>query len=62
MEMFTLLNKLFPKFTKYAAIAVLFFPSPTFWSSGVLKDTFIYGAALWSVYNFYQIFVYKKIF
>ena len=59
-KMFTLLNKLFPKFTKYAAIAVLFFPSPTFWSSGVLKDTFIYGAALWSVYNFYQIFVYKK--
>jgi hypothetical protein len=59
-KMFILLNKLFPNFTKYAAIAVLFFPSPTFWSSGILKDTFIYGAMLWSIYNFYQIFVYKK--
>lgn len=59
-KMFTLLNKLFPHFTKFAAIALLFFPSPTFWSSGILKDTLIFGAALWSIYNFYQIFIYKK--
>ena len=40
--------------------AVLFLPSTVFWGSGIMKDTFTFGAACYSVYGLHQFFIQRK--
>lgn len=59
--------KLFLTFKTYApgienklAWAILYFPSPLFWSGGVSKDTFTYMATALFVYAAHEFFILKK--
>ncbi|WP_347158245.1 hypothetical protein [Pontibacter chitinilyticus] len=43
------LNQAFPRYKPAAVIAFLFFPSVVFWSSGVLKDSLLFGSMCWLI-------------
>lgn len=41
-------------------IAVIYLPSTLFWGSGIMKDTFAFGATCYAVYGLHQFFVERK--
>ena len=61
-KLFQLFVHLYPKTIKPLSIAILFIPSFVFWGSGIMKDTFVVGAACWITANFYAVFIQRKKF
>lgn len=59
-KLFSLFTRLYPIYTKYLAISILYIPSFVFWGSGIMKDTYIVGAVCWFTYNFYKIFIVRE--
>ena len=59
-KLFIVFCKLYPGMEKKFAIAILFFPSILFWSSGILKDTLTVAALGWIVYSFYNFAILHK--
>ncbi len=59
-KLFLFFYEQFPTLHKKFAIAILFFPTVVFWSSGVMKDTLCIAAIGWITYSFYEIFYRKK--
>jgi hypothetical protein len=51
---------LFPERRTLVAVAILFIPSVTFWSSGIVKDTFTYSFGLLFLVYFYKILFQHK--
>lgn len=49
-----------PKMHKQFAIAILYFPTVTFWSSGLLKDTICMASLGWLTYSLYQFFIKRQ--
>ncbi|MEO7524608.1 MAG: hypothetical protein ABIT58_10970 [Ferruginibacter sp.] len=50
----------YPQLHKPFAIAILYFPTFVFWSSGILKDPLCTGALGWVTYSLYGMFYLKK--
>ena len=50
----------YPEMHKQFAIAILYFPTFVFWSSGILKDPLCTGALGWITYSLYGMFYKKK--
>jgi hypothetical protein len=50
----------YPEARRELALAVLFLPSVSFWSSGLLKDTICFGAVGFLVYGVLNIFIKKR--
>ena len=50
----------YPEAKKALAICILFMPSLLFWGSGIMKDSYVLGAACWFSYNFYHVFIARK--
>ena len=50
----------YPDAKKALAICILFMPSLLFWGSGIMKDSYVLGAACWFSYNFYHVFITRK--
>ena len=50
----------YPGTKKGLAICILFMPSLIFWGSGIMKDSYVLGAACWFSYNFYHVFIIRK--
>jgi len=50
----------YPEAKKALAICILFMPSLLFWGSGIMKDSYVLGAACWFSYNFYNVFIVRK--
>lgn len=62
-RLYLLFTEIYPKMRRELAFAILFLPSVVFWGSGILKDTYTFGAACWFTYSFYKIFIKReKIF
>jgi hypothetical protein len=59
-KLFLFFYEQFPNLHKKFAIAILFFPTVVFWSSGVMKDTLCIAAIGWITYSVYEIFFRKK--
>lgn len=59
-KLFIVFCKLYPRLEKKFAIAILYFPSILFWSSGLLKDTLAVAALGWIVYSFYNFAILYK--
>ena len=59
-KIFKLFNLLYPKNEKALAFLILFIPSVAFWGSGIMKDSYVLGAACWITYNFYRVLIDKK--
>ncbi|MDD3685576.1 MAG: hypothetical protein PHE56_02295, partial [Bacteroidales bacterium] len=59
-KLFIVFCKLYPRLEKKFAIAILYFPSILFWSSGLLKDTLTVAALGWIVYSFYNFAILYK--
>lgn len=59
-RLFTLFTRLYPVYTKYLAMSILYIPSFIFWGSGIMKDTYIVGAVCWFTYNFYMVFIARE--
>jgi hypothetical protein len=59
-KLFQLFVKIYPKYIQPLSIAILFIPSFVFWGSGIMKDTFVVGAACWITANFYAVFIQRK--
>jgi hypothetical protein len=57
---YLLLVKLYPHLSKEMAIAVLFIPSVVFWGSGIMKDTYAFGALCLFLVVFYNLFVERR--
>ncbi|MCK9499942.1 MAG: hypothetical protein M0Q45_10635, partial [Bacteroidales bacterium] len=60
-KLFKTLSKIYPRMEKKFAIAILYFPSLFFWSSGIMKDTLTISALGWIIYAFYELVILKKI-
>lgn len=50
----------YPHLHKQLAIAILFFPTLVFWTSGILKDPICMGMFGWLTYSLFKIFVDRK--
>ena len=50
----------YPNAKNALAICILFMPSLVFWGSGIMKDSYVLGAACWFSYNFYHVFIARK--
>lgn len=59
-KLFIVFCKLYPGMERKFAIAILYFPSVLFWSSGLLKDTLTVAALGWIVYSFYNFAILHK--
>ncbi len=59
-KLFLFFYEQYPKMHKKFAIAILYFPTFVFWSSGVLKDTLCIAALGWVTYALYDLFYHKK--
>jgi hypothetical protein len=60
-KVFEFFRKLFPDKTKIFAIALLFIPSVTFWSSGILKDSFTFTFTLLFIVYAHRLLFQRKI-
>lgn len=59
-KLFKLLCSFYTTIQHRLAIAILYIPSPLFWGSGILKDTYTFAATCWLTYAFYMAFIAKK--
>jgi hypothetical protein len=59
-KLYSLFCTLYPNLEKKFAIAILYFPSVLFWSSGIMKDTLTISAVGWIVYCFYKFAILRK--
>ena len=60
-KFYRLLNMLYPGYEKGLAYIILFLPSIAFWGSGIMKDSYTVSSACWITYNFYMVFIEKKV-
>ena len=61
-KLFLFFYKQNPKMHKQFAIAILYFPTFVFWSSGILKDTLCIASIGWITYALYEMLYRKKNF
>lgn len=59
-KLFLFFYEQYPQMHKKFAIAILFFPTFVFWSSGVLKDSLCIASIGWITYSLYEILYRKK--
>ena len=59
-KFYRLVNLLYPGNAKAFAYIILFMPSLIFWGGGIMKDSFMLGAACWFTYSFYNVFISRK--
>lgn len=59
-KLYHLFYRLYPSEHRLLAISILFEPTVTFWSSGILKDTYCLGAMGFIIYSFFNLFIFKK--
>ena len=59
-QIYKLFNTLYLRSEKALAFLILYVPSLVFWGSGIMKDSYVLGAACWITYNFYMIFIIRK--
>jgi hypothetical protein len=59
-KLFLFFYEQYPKMHKKFAIAILYFPTVVFWSSGILKDTLCLAAVGWITYAVYELLYRKK--
>ena len=59
-KLFSILAKMYPNSKKAFAVGFLFAPSVLFWSSSILKDTIVFSALCWFVYNLIKLFIFKE--
>lgn len=59
-KLFLFFYEEYPKMYKRFALAILYFPTVVFWSSGVLKDTLCIAAIGWITYALYEMLWRKK--
>jgi hypothetical protein len=60
IRLFKFFYHYFPQYWREIALATLFLPSVSYWSSGVLKDPICFGAVGYIVYGFLNIFILKR--
>lgn len=61
-KLFLFFYEQYPHLHKRLALAILFFPTFVFWSSGILKDTLCIASLGWITYSLYEILYRKKNF
>jgi len=59
-KLFLFFYEQYPKMHKKFAIAILYFPTVVFWSSGIMKDTLCIAAIGWITYSVYELLYRKK--
>ncbi|MEO6220312.1 MAG: hypothetical protein ABIO81_07790 [Ginsengibacter sp.] len=61
-KLFLFFYEQYPHMHKKFAIAILYFPTVVFWSSGILKDTICIAAIGWVTYSIYEMLYRRKSF
>lgn len=59
-KLYKVVNYSFPNNEKTLFYLILAMPSIIFWTGGIMKDTYVFNATCWIVYNLYSIFVFKR--
>lgn len=59
-KFYRFVSGMFPEKKKMIAVSILFIPSATFWSSGIIKDPFTYTFAMLFIICFYNLFFLRK--
>lgn len=60
IRLYKLFLHYFPTMQREAALATLFLPSATYWSSGFLKDSICFGAVGFLLYGLFNLFVKRR--
>lgn len=50
----------YPEYKWQINVSLLYLPSTVFWGSGIMKDTFAFGATCFAVYGLHQFFTQRK--
>ena len=50
----------YPNRIQAVNICLLYLPSTIFWGSGIMKDTFVFGATCYTIYGLHQFFIERK--
>ncbi len=59
-KLYTFLAERYPENITAVNISILFLPSTIFWGSGIMKDTFAFGATCYAVYGLHLFFIERK--
>ncbi len=59
-KLYGFLAKRYPNRIKAVNICILYLPSTIFWGSGIMKDTFVFGATCYTIYGLHQFFIERK--
>lgn len=59
-KLYVFMAERYPNNMKALNISVLYLPSSIFWASGIMKDTFTFGATCYAVYGLHKIFVLRQ--
>ena len=59
-KLYGFLAKRYPNQIKAVNICILYLPSTIFWGSGIMKDTFVFGATCYTIYGLHQFFIERK--
>lgn len=59
-KLYKVVNYSFPNNEKTLFYLILAMPSIIFWTGGIMKDTYVFNATCWIVYNLYSIFIFKN--
>jgi hypothetical protein len=59
-KLYSFMIERYPKKEIAVNIAILYLPSTIFWGSGIMKDTFAFGATCYAVFGLNQFFIKKK--
>ena len=60
IRLFKFFYHYYPQYWREIALATLFLPSASYWSSGVMKDPICFGAVGYILYGVFNIFILKK--
>lgn len=59
-KLYEFLATRYPGRIKAINICILYLPSTIFWGSGIMKDTYVFGATCYTIYGLHQFFIERK--
>lgn len=59
-KLYSFMISRYPNAQKAVNISLLYLPSTVFWGSGIMKDTFAFGASCFAVYGLHQFFIERR--
>lgn len=59
-KLYSFLAPRYPNQIKAVNLCILYLPSTIFWGSGIMKDTFVFGATCYTIFGLHQFFIRRE--